>query len=165
MTHDLSTVQVRLVQPDELPELREVRLSALAYSSHLAVYLEKEANAGADFWRERAGQGASGIRMATFVAVERDAFVGVVDGFLAHDGKTAEIGGMWVHPQHRGRGLGRRLLTAICGWARERSAVQAGLWVSEANVRARPLYERNGFQQVEPPGGAMVGALRLEKML
>lgn len=34
--------------------------------------------------------------MATFV-VEENWFVGIVDGFLAEEGRTVDIGGMWVH--------------------------------------------------------------------
>jgi ribosomal protein S18 acetylase RimI-like enzyme len=44
-----STFQVRLVRRDEHVELRAVRLSALAYSAHLAEHLAKENAEGASF--------------------------------------------------------------------------------------------------------------------
>jgi GNAT superfamily N-acetyltransferase len=101
--------------------------------------------------------------VATFVAVEKGAFVGVVDGYLAGDRGTAEIGGMWVNPERRRAGIGRELLGAICDWARARGAVRAGLWVRRSNSPARHLYESDGFDSVEASGG-IVG-LRLEKAL
>jgi hypothetical protein len=71
--------QVRLVRPHEQQELRRVRLSALAYSPQLADHLADETAAPPAFWRDRAERAASATTIA-FVAVERDAFVGVIDG-------------------------------------------------------------------------------------
>jgi len=111
----------------ERAELKRARLSALAYSQHLADHLASEADAPPSFWRKRAERAASAKTMATFVAVEEDGFVGIVDGFLAEDGHTVEIGGMWVHPRRRRSGIGGELLSAILGWARERGATRAGM--------------------------------------
>jgi GNAT superfamily N-acetyltransferase len=51
-----STFQVRRVRPDEHVELRAVRLSALAYSAHLAEHLAKENAEEASFWVEGVGR-------------------------------------------------------------------------------------------------------------
>ena len=52
-----------------------------------------------------------------------------------------------VHPDHQGRGIGTVVLQAAVDEAR-RLAVPARLQVLQANVGARRLYERVGFQVV-----------------
>ncbi len=154
-------IEIRLVRGREHPELRRARLSALAHTRHLADHLAKETAEPPSFWHDRAKKAASAKTMATFVAVEEDGFVGIIDGFLAEDGHTVEIGGMWVHAQRRRTGIGGELLSAILSWARERGATQAGLWVRASNEPARLLYERCGFQLAETSGAG----LRLAKKL
>jgi GNAT superfamily N-acetyltransferase len=137
---------IRLVGADEYVRLREVRLHALAYADHLAEHLAREAGADQHFWRERTRKAAAGDTMATFVATQLDAFVGVVDGFLSDDGRAVEVGGMWVDPVVRRTGIGRSLLTAISTWASARGAERLALWVRYENHPARLLYEREGFE-------------------
>jgi RimJ/RimL family protein N-acetyltransferase len=46
---------------------------------------------------------------------------------------------------HRGVGLGRSLLDAAVGWARDRKCHKVALEVWPHNTRARRLYESAGF--------------------
>lgn len=63
---------------------------------------------------------------------------------LAH---KAQIWGMYVMPDYRGRSIGRRLLLAALDHARSLPGViQAHLTVSEAAPAARRLYESVGFR-------------------
>ena len=48
-----------------------------------------------------------------------------------------------VVPEHRGGGLGSRLLRGAIEWCESRGVDSIFLWPSE---RSRPLYERNGFE-------------------
>ena len=73
--------------------------------------------------------------------------------------------GMWVHPEHRRRGVGRKLMEAGLAWARrdakggpegEAYSGEGGLgpfevWLSvkQSNHTARALYEGMGFKEVE----------------
>ena len=52
-----------------------------------------------------------------------------------------------VHPQHRGKGLGRYLMTETLREARESGALEASLEVRESNTSARKLYVSLGFQE------------------
>ena len=66
-----------------------------------------------------------------------------------HSGAPAEIKRMWVAPQVRGLGLGRRLLMEL-----ERSASKAGvtdlhLETNHALTEAVELYRHAGYQEVE----------------
>jgi ribosomal protein S18 acetylase RimI-like enzyme len=56
------------------------------------------------------------------------------------------VWGMWVHPDHRGRGIGRKLLDAVVDYAKDRAADRVRLRVTETNLSAKGLYERAGFQ-------------------
>lgn len=53
--------------------------------------------------------------------------------------------GMAIIEEHRGRGLGRRLLDDCIDWSREHGAHKVDLEVWPHNTAARLLYERAGF--------------------
>ena len=50
-----------------------------------------------------------------------------------------------VHPDHRRRGLGNALLSAVLEEARERGLILLSLEVRESNAAAIALYEKHGF--------------------
>jgi ribosomal protein S18 acetylase RimI-like enzyme len=52
---------------------------------------------------------------------------------------------MWVRPEHRGRGIGTRLLRAVAEWAAGDGAREVSLWVADGNQTAAFLYRRAGF--------------------
>ena len=56
---------------------------------------------------------------------------------------------LYVAPDRRGQGLGRRLLEAAIELAREEGATHMDLSTSEADVAARALYESLGFSNRE----------------
>lgn len=56
--------------------------------------------------------------------------------------------GIAVAPEHRGRGIGARLLREIAGVAADHSCRRVRLDVIDTNPRARALYERHGFAAV-----------------
>ena len=57
---------------------------------------------------------------------------------------------MWVAPELRGSGVGRRLVEAIVDWALARGAARVCLCVESGNAEARRLYERCGLGRTEP---------------
>jgi len=64
---------------------------------------------------------------------------------------------LYVRPERRGRGLGRRLMEAVLDAARERGADHIDLGTGEADIAARNLYESLGFTNREgvPDGPVM----------
>jgi len=137
-------VQIRRVRPDEWAALRDIRLRALetdpdafgvTYATALA---EDEAT-----WRSRADR-PNGV---AFVAVAANGrFVGMANGGPAHGHPdSAGVYGMWVAPEARGQGVGRSLLDAVEGWARETGHGLIGLGVTTTNEAAIRLYSAAGY--------------------
>ena len=65
----------------------------------------------------------------------------------ALSGRTAQIQGVWVRPELRGRGIGTSALAASCDYAL-RQAPTVSLYVNAYNAPARAMYERLGFVQL-----------------
>jgi GNAT superfamily N-acetyltransferase len=71
---------------------------------------------------------------------------------------TINVHDLSVLPEHRGAGIGRRLLEAVAAKARALGCCKLTLEVQENNARARRLYESFGFRQavyVESAGGVL----------
>ncbi|MFC4058315.1 GNAT family N-acetyltransferase [Planomonospora corallina] len=58
---------------------------------------------------------------------------------------VATLGSMYVHPDHRRRGVGARLVAEFRSWARERGARYAGVTAYASNDAAVRFYRRHGF--------------------
>jgi ribosomal protein S18 acetylase RimI-like enzyme len=84
-----------------------------------------------------------------FGAFLDSALAGAVGLYRARHAKAAhrmQLWGMYVAPEHRGRGLGARLLEAAIAHARALGGVATiDLSVTSAAEAARRLYERAGF--------------------
>lgn len=80
------------------------------------------------------------------VLVERDAD-GALRGVAAftHVDGVADCHRVIVHPDHRQRGVGRRLMLAGLAWAGDLGARQMMLEVDAGNDPARGLYDALGF--------------------
>jgi ribosomal protein S18 acetylase RimI-like enzyme len=62
------------------------------------------------------------------------------------DGHRADLVSMWTAPESRRLGVGRMLVEAASGWARERGLVGLRLMVVSNNLGAIGFYERLGFR-------------------
>jgi len=71
----------------------------------------------------------------------------VVGGVFVQDTHGVAHLGMAVLESNRGAGLGRSLLNAAVGWARDRGCYKVTLEVWPHNTRARRLYESGGFAE------------------
>jgi predicted GNAT family acetyltransferase len=93
-------------------------------------------------------------RVAELIRTGR-AFARIEDGrvvFKAEIGAAtaavAQIQGVWVTPELRGRGLGTSGTAAVVRLARETIAPVVSLYVNDYNVPARRAYERIGMRQI-----------------
>ncbi|WP_239476672.1 GNAT family N-acetyltransferase [Nocardia arizonensis] len=132
--------QVRRARPDELERYLTAAIS---------MFIEE---VGVD---PRAGDGGRAYRRRIQSLIESGrAWARFDDGevvFKAEVGalsrRTGQIQGVWVHPEHRGRGLGTAGTAAIAN-AVVVSGRTASLYVNDYNRVARRAYARVGFRQI-----------------
>ncbi|MBH5337273.1 GNAT family N-acetyltransferase [Streptomyces pactum] len=93
-------------------------------------------------------------RVAELVGAGRS-FARVEDGrvvFKAEIGAATphacQIQGVWVAPEHRGRGLSETGMAAVLRYALDEVAPVVSLYVNDYNTAARAAYRRVGFREV-----------------
>ena len=80
--------------------------------------------------------------VASFLRDEDGQIVGGAHGDLW--GSSVHIAGMWVAEDHRGKGYGSKLLSAVEEYAAERGCVLA--YLETTSFQARPFYEGLGYR-------------------
>jgi len=97
-----------------------------------------------------------------FLAYEGNNAIGIANCFIGFSTFAARplinISDLAVLPDHREQRIGRRLLKAVEGKAREIGCCKLTIEVQQNNHRARHVYESVGFSQavyVEEAGGAL----------
>lgn len=104
-----------------------------------------------DIDRLRAGTPADPL----FLGYRNDAVAGM--GQLhTHDEQTVAAKRVFVTPEHRGHGLGRRLVERMLDGARADGFETVRLNVSPYHERARELYRSLGFEETPPPAWTTV---------
>lgn len=84
-----------------------------------------------------------------FLVARRAAAV-VGCGAVTHlDDQASEVKRMWVAPEARGTGLGRRLLQALEEEARTSGRAVVVLDTNGTLTEARAMYERSGYEEME----------------
>lgn len=138
-----------LIEPD--PQVRLVHMEELDTYLVAAVEMFIE-EVGID---PRAGDGGRGYRrrVAGLIAAGR-AFARFEDGEVIYKAEigsasrqVGQIQGVWVHPEHRCRGLGAAGTAAVAAAVVD-SGRTASLYVNSFNHPARRAYARIGFTQV-----------------
>ena len=85
----------------------------------------------------------------TLLALEGAAFVGLVNAFAGYSTFIARpllnLHDVFVRPDHRGRGIARRLLQAAEAVARDRGCGKLTLEVLSGNTAAQQLYRALGY--------------------
>jgi GNAT superfamily N-acetyltransferase len=138
---------VRRVGPQDGQLLRAVRLLALETdpASFGSTY-EREAGVEPADWDEWADEHATGESGTTFLALRGPEPVGMVTGRRDDDeAGLFHVYAMWVAPDARCDGLGRRLLAEIEAWMTSGGAVVSQLSVTSEAAVARRLYESTGY--------------------
>ena len=145
--HDLVSLTVRRIRPDEGEALRRVRLAALSDSpAAFGSTYSREVLLSDDEWADRARRSASGSERALFFAIGGESIVGLVGGHRPDGtGTDVELISMWTDPSARRSGVGRRLVEAVIEWSRSVGAERVDLWVTKGNDAAECLYRAMGF--------------------
>lgn len=139
---DSSSYRIAPAASRHIPLLAGIeRAAAEAFPGHL---LPPEIRDGA-IAPEKLERARRGDRL--WVAVDE---AGEPVGFLLAEekGGTGFIVEVDVHPEHQGRGIGRRLIAAALDWARESGYPSLTLTTFASLPWNAPFYERIGFRRI-----------------
>jgi len=140
----MSEVTVRALDGDDWNTYRELRLAALqdAPDAFASSYQDEQGYDEA-FWRLRMGWSAR------LVAELDGEFVGIVSVGQASEHDVAELFGMWVVPDYRGKGVAWKLTQAAGEHARGEGQRALKLWVATDNGRAVAFFSSAGFRPAD----------------
>ena len=164
-------MRIRRLEPHEVALHRQVRLRALrdAPDAFGETAADVEARPSS-YWEQLTQSVTEPGRHVMFLASEEDAICGSTYGLLDVESNDAgRVGGTWVAPSHRRRGVGKALVDAVISWAREHGFGRVRLWAPAASTAALALYRRAGFLETgrsRPfPTNAALQIVELECML
>ena len=142
-------MRIRRLEPHEITLHRDLRLCALRDSPESFAETAAEAEARPfSYWEDLTRSVTEHNRHVMFLACEADAVFGSTYGLRDIENRdTARVGGTWVAPSHRRRGVGRALLQAVLSWARDHDFQRLRLWAPSANAAAHALYRQAGFAE------------------
>lgn len=145
----MTDITVRPLAEDEWETYRDVRLRALKESPEaFAASVDKEADYGEDFWRQRL------TRSRRLIAEEDDgSIVGVVSTSRLQNDESAahvsELFGLWVTPELRGTGVAWKLVSSGVDQARRDGFDFIVYWVGTDNGRAVAFASSFGFRPTD----------------
>jgi ribosomal protein S18 acetylase RimI-like enzyme len=159
------TAVIERFKADEWPSYRDLRLRALTESPEaFGSTLAQELPRSDEEWEQRL---LSGIRSAAdlpLVARLGTASVGLAWCRVLHaEPGTASLYQVWIAPEHRGCGIGRRLIQTSMDWARMKGVQQLVLSVTCGDTPARRMYEQLGFIAAGRPQPLRPGSDLLEQ--
>ncbi|KAB1138890.1 GNAT family N-acetyltransferase [Micromonospora sp. DT46] len=134
------------------PEVRRVRASEVdrLFPAAVAMYTEE---VGVSPLADDGGRGYR--RRVTDLVRTGRAYARFVDGRVVFKAelavvtrRTAQVQGVWVAPEWRGRGIASAAMAAVVRDALLRVAPTVSLYVNDFNTPARRVYERCGFRPV-----------------
>ena len=135
-----SKISVEIIQPDQWPRLRVLRLKSLQVNPEaFGGTYELESAEDESVWREKFTKldfliaSVDGVD-AALMSVEK------LDGDF---GATCWIGGCWSDPDHRGKGLLRKMFEFVDSQDPDWKIQGLGVWID--NFSAIAAYEKLGF--------------------
>lgn len=146
----LTDVKIQRLPPDQWEEYKNIRLEALKrepqafmspYSKELAYPDEK--------WKQRLTNVGNGKNWILFARNSSGKIVGMIGGYRddnAMQNHSAEIWGVYVNSDMRGKGIAKALMAGIIGeFEKDPDVYSATLEVNTDQESAKKLYESFGF--------------------
>jgi len=143
------SLRIRRIEPHEIALHRDVRLRALrdAPDAFGEAAAEVEARP-ALYWEDLTRSVTEPGRHVMFLACEGDAVCGSIYGLRdAESSNSGRVGGSWVEPSYRRRGIGNALLQAVISWAKDQRFERLRLWAPAASAAALAFYRQAGFAE------------------
>jgi uncharacterized protein len=129
---------VRLVRPNEVDQLFPAAVAMYAEEVGVSPLLDD----GGRGYRRRIAELVKGKR--AYARFDGDRVVFKAELAIV-TGRTAQVQGVWVDPEYRGRGLAAPAMAAVTRDALRRVSPTVSLYVNDYNVAARRVYARCGF--------------------
>lgn len=144
-------ITVRVLHERDAPILITATLENLNWSTtrftREQVLATPAFRAYTEFVSSRGDRGSVAIRDGVIVGVAWCQFLPAPGGYGFIDPTIPEMS-VWVHRQHRGRGIGRRITGELLRTLAAGGVTDVSLSVEEGNHRARGLYASLGFASV-----------------
>lgn len=166
-----SSYAIRQLKPADALLFRTLRLEALATSpDSFGSNVSREEAFPMEVWEERTSRTAFAFELVTLPgsapgdkSTLHERAVGMVAYHWVEQGEAplAHLVGLWVHPEHRGKGLGSALVEWVVEQVFSSGAVSAEqgrklqLGVGERNDEVISMYERLGFRRLDAVGRSM----------
>lgn len=136
------------VEPDAAVRVTTMYDLDALYPACVAMYTEEvgvspEAGGGRDLYRARVRQLIG--RRWSFARFDVDGQVEFKAEVACASPRAAQVQGVWVRPDLRGRGIATHGMAAVVEQVRRTIAPTVSLYVNEWNTGARTAYERVGF--------------------
>jgi ribosomal protein S18 acetylase RimI-like enzyme len=144
-----STLQIRVVRPDDVEAFRELRLEALRL--HPAAFgsdFEESSNDPLGKWVEWVRTSSEGGVDRTFLADAGHELAGMLGVYRSHGVKNHHAGNVWgvyTREKYRGQRVTDRLMEESVKWSAANGIRILRLMVGTHNTRAITCYERCGF--------------------
>jgi GNAT superfamily N-acetyltransferase len=140
-------MHLRRLELHEVSLHRELRLRALqeAPDSFGETFADVAARP-LSYWEDLTRSVTESGRHVMFLAYEGNDVVGSTYGLLDRENEAGRVGGMWVEPAWRRRGVGGALLQEVFSWAREHKLSRLALWAPAHSPAALALYGQAGFR-------------------
>jgi ribosomal protein S18 acetylase RimI-like enzyme len=136
--------------PSAWQDYRTLRLLALRTDPHaFEASLEAQRALPDTWWQDRLREAVDGRREWLLFAEQEQRLVGMIGARVSDVPLVADINGVFVTPEARGRGIGDALIRAMLHDLGQDPSIQlVRLYVNVSQVAARRLYERAGFRVV-----------------
>ncbi|MHB8576080.1 MAG: GNAT family N-acetyltransferase, partial [Dehalococcoidia bacterium] len=106
------------------------------------------------------GMAEQPARNRLWIAEDRGRVVGSI-GIIGREGGAAQLRWFLLHPDVRGRGLGRQLVSDALAFCRECGCSSVYLWTVHVLTAAARLYTAAGFRKTEEKPPAALWGLTL----
>ena len=145
------------MRPGDIGEI--IRLHGLLYPSEHGYSMEFEAYVAKTFSSYRWPLGS---RERLWIVEKAGAVLGCIAIVKASE-KEAQLRWLLLHPDMRGHGLGKALVTEAVSFSRENGYDSVILWTEGSLETATTLYRRAGFALTEQKKSEVWGAVRTEE--
>jgi RimJ/RimL family protein N-acetyltransferase len=145
-------MEIRRLTPEDASSYRALRIRALwEFPEAFTSSFEEDEQQPIEMWETRLA-GENSVFWGAFQAEQLCGMVGMERETRAKNRHKARVVGMYVSAEYFGTGMGKALIDALLGYARESGVEVLVLTVTEGNAVAESFYAGAGFRSfgIEP---------------